>query len=154
MNNFTLYLQSSTQYEEINDIVSFIGEDSSGTFGIMANHGRMMTCLKFGLFWFRHENNTEEYLASPGGVLYFVENKLFINTRHYLRSKDYQNITTALEHELIQEEENIRGIKESLHRLDEEILKHLWELKRKKALFRLHDSRILDESRPGYLSCL
>jgi F-type H+-transporting ATPase subunit epsilon len=132
MNNFSIYLQSSTQYEEINDIVSFIGEDSSGSFGIMANHGRMMTCLKFGLCSFRSESNTEEYLAFPGGVLYFIENKLFVNTRHYFRSKGYEIITTALEHELIREEESIHSVKESLHRLDEEILKHLWELKRKK----------------------
>lgn len=132
MKSFVLYLQSSTQYEEINDIVSFIGEDSSGRFGIMANHSRMMTCLKFGLSWFRHEDNTEEYLAVPGGVLYFNENKLLVNTRHYFRNKNYDIITTAIENELIQEEENIRSVKESLHRLDEEILKHLWELERKK----------------------
>lgn len=132
MNSFVMYLQSSTQYEEINDILSFIGEDSSGRFGIMANHGRMMTCLKFGLSWFRHEDNTEEYLAVPGGVLYFNENKLFVNTRHFFRNKNYEIITTAIENQLIQEEENIRGVKESLHRLDEEILKHLWELERKK----------------------
>lgn len=132
MKSFILYLQSSTQYEEINDIVSFIGEDSSGRFGIMANHSRMMTCLKFGLSWFRHEDNTEEYLAVPGGVIYFNENKLFVNTRHYFRSKNYEIITSAIENELIQEEENIRSVKESLHRLDEEILKHLWELGRRK----------------------
>lgn len=131
MNTFILNLQSSIQFEQLNNVVSFVGEDSSGSFGILAGHSRMMTCLKFGLSWFRSETNEIEYLALPGAMLYFVDNQLFINTRHYLRSKNYQTMVAALEHELFEEEKDIQSIKESLRRLDEEILKRLWELKRR-----------------------
>jgi F-type H+-transporting ATPase subunit epsilon len=129
MNTFELHLQSGTQYEKIPDVISFVGEDVSGQFGVLANHARMMTCLIYGLATFRCRNNETEYLALPGGVLYFIRNQLYINTRHYLRSKDYQVILTAMDEELHNEEEGVRSIKESLHRLDKEMLKRLWELK-------------------------
>lgn len=130
MDSFDLHLQSSTQYEIIHNVVSFVGEDASGQFGLLANHARMMTCLKFGLAWFRYDNNDNEYLALPGALVYFIDNKLTISTRHYFRNNDYQAIQMLIEKELHQEEENLFSIKESLHRLDEGILKRLWDLKR------------------------
>ncbi|WP_106225079.1 F0F1 ATP synthase subunit epsilon [Legionella pneumophila] len=130
MELFTIHLKSATQYETRDRVVSFVGEDHSGQFGILAHHDRMMTCLKFGLAWFRYENDETEYLALPGAVVYFIENQLHIVTRHYVRHKDYQAIQMAIEEELHWEENNLSRIKESLHRLDEEMLKRLWELKR------------------------
>lgn len=130
MDSFDIHLQSSTQYEQIHNIVSFVGEDDSGQFGILAHHARMMTCLKFGLAWFRYDNNEMEYLALPGAVVYFNENQLYISTRHYFRNKEYQVIQNSIAKELQIEEENLSSIKESLHRLDEEIMKRLWDLKR------------------------
>ena len=130
MNSFELHLQSSTQYEQIHNVVSFVGEDASGQFGILANHARMMTCLKFGLAWFRYDNNEIEYLALPGAIVYFIENQLYISTRHYFRNKDCQAVQSTIKKQLQSEEENLSHIKESLHRLDEGILKRLWELKR------------------------
>lgn len=130
MSTFELYLQSGTQYEKISNVISFIGEDHSGQFGILPHHARMMTCLVYGLAKFQQKDNEVEYLALPGGVLYFIENQLYVSTRHYIRSKDYQTILIAMDKELLAEEEEIKSIKESLHRLDEEILKRLWELKR------------------------
>ncbi len=131
MKSYSICLQSETQYEVINDVISFVGEDASGSFGILAGHARMMACLKYGLSMFRYVDETIEYLALPGAILYFVNNKLTISTRHYLRSHDYQTITAALDHELRLEEENLQSMKKSLHRLDQEMLKHLWQLKRK-----------------------
>jgi len=130
MATFNLYLQSGTQYEEIPNVISFVGEDASGQFGILAHHARMIACLNYGLARFRCDNNEISYLALPGAVLYFVANKLNISTRHYIRSKNYQEIETAITETLQIEEESVRNIRETLHRLDEAMLKHLWELKR------------------------
>jgi len=130
MATFDLYLQSGTQYEEISNVISFVGEDASGQFGILAHHARMIACLNYGLARFRCDNNEISYLALPGGVLYFVDNKLNICTRHYICSKNYQEIETAITETLQIEEESVRNIRETLHRLDEAMLKHLWELKR------------------------
>ncbi|HCC3243593.1 TPA: F0F1 ATP synthase subunit epsilon [Legionella pneumophila] len=130
MELFTIHLKSATQYETVDKVVSFVGEDHSGQFGILAHHTRMMTCLKFGLAWFRYENEETEYLALPGAVVYFIDNQLHIATRHYIRHKEYQVLQMALEEELHWEEDNLSQTQESVHRLDEEMLKRLWELKR------------------------
>jgi F-type H+-transporting ATPase subunit epsilon len=129
MSTFVIQLQSSILSETISDIVSFVGEDASGSFGIMAGHERIMTCLEFGLAWFRYQDREIEYLALPGGVLYFVDNSLIINTKHYLRSKNYQEIASALEQKLFEEEQSISDLKDILHNLDKGILKHLREMK-------------------------
>jgi len=130
MKSFMLQLQSSVISESIENVISFVGEDDSGSFGILAGHCRMMTCLKYGLAWFRYTSGAIEYLALPGGVVYFVNNKLIISTRHYLRSKNYQEITTALDHELYLEEKNIQEVKTVLHDLDKGIMQQLREMKR------------------------
>ena len=130
MDTFDLDLQSTTQQEEIHHVVSFVGEDASGKFGIYAHHARMMTCLSYGLATIRYDNDQIDYLAIPGGVLYFKDNRLVVSARHYLRGNDYHVILTALDEELQKEEANITSIKNSLYRLDAEMLKHLWELKR------------------------
>ncbi len=36
-------------YERIDDVSSFVGEDDSGSFGLLARHDRFMTVLDFGL---------------------------------------------------------------------------------------------------------
>lgn len=128
MTPFVMYLQSATQYERIERVTMFVGEDASGSFGIMAGHHRMMTTLQFGLARFCTDDSEWQFLALPGGVLYFVNNELFLNTRRYLRDRDCARITRALEQQLRREEAALRELKESLHRLEEEMFKRLWKL--------------------------
>ena len=66
MNTFLLHLQSATQYERIENVLSFVGEDDSGSFGILPGHARMMTLLGFGLARFRVTDQDWEFLALPG----------------------------------------------------------------------------------------
>lgn len=130
MKTFTLVLQDSTQSKEIHDVTSFVGEDASGSFGILPGHSRMMTSLVTGLARFRIGNNIWKYLAVPGAVLYFNNSVLLLNTRHYLLDDDYMRISQALEQQLLAEEEQLRTMKDSLHHMEEEILKRLWEMGR------------------------
>ena len=130
MKKFSLLLQSPNQSEIFDDVVSFTGKDSSGSFSILAHHARFMTSLDFGLAKFEYSNGKKEYLALPGGVLYFVDNQLKVATRHYLRSDDYQVVTNQLEKQLLIEETDISNIKETLHNIDEKVLRRLWNLKR------------------------
>lgn len=129
MNTFQLHLQSATQNEKINDVISFMAEDRTGQFGILANHARFMTTLVYGLAKYITQKHETEYLVLPGGLLYFVNNQLYISTRHYLRNNNYQTLLIIMDKELNIEDEKIRSTKESLHRLDEEILKRLLTLK-------------------------
>ena len=43
MNSFILRLQDATHAQDIAGVTSFVGEDDSGSFGILANQARMMT---------------------------------------------------------------------------------------------------------------
>ena len=96
MNGFLLHLESATQYERIDDVVSFIGEDDSGSFGILPGHARMMTVLAFGLARFRVAGQDWEFLALPGALAYFVDNQLQLSTRRYFRDREFENIRAAL----------------------------------------------------------
>jgi F-type H+-transporting ATPase subunit epsilon len=135
MKSFTLRLQDATHTEDISGITSFVGEDSSGSFGILAGHARMMTILTTGLARFSQVDDQGDdqwqYLALPGAVLYFQHNQLTINTRHYLLDDDYMRISKALQEQLLAEEEKLHNMKDSLHKMEEQVLKRLWEMSRK-----------------------
>ena len=130
MNTFVLHMQSGTQYERNDDVVSFVATDGSGSFGVLAGHARMMTCLAAGLARFCTVDGTWRFLALPGAVLYFVNNELYVNTRRYLQDPDFRRISIALREELLAEEEKLRGIRESLNRLEDEMLKRMWNRQR------------------------
>lgn len=131
MKAFTLRLQDATRSEEIAGVTSFVGEDASGSFGILARHARMITTLVIGLARFRLGEDAWRYLALPGAVLYFHDNVLILSTRRYLLDDDYMRISQALQEQLLVEEEKLHTIKDSLHHMEEEVLKRLWEMGRK-----------------------
>lgn len=130
MTSFVMHLQSATQYERIDGVTSFVGEDDSGSFGILAGHARAMTLLSFGLARFRIGDRVWEYLALPGGLAYFVDGQLYVSTRRYLRGQDCDSLSTLLRRELRAEEEVLREVKQSMRRLEEEMFKRLWKLGR------------------------
>lgn len=130
MNGFTLHLQDATQYERIEQVTSFVGEDDSGSFGLLAGHERMMTILVFGLARYRVRNQPWQYLAVPGALVYFLNNTLYLSTRRYLRDENYERINAALRQQLVAEEEALHKIRVSLHHMEEEMLKRLWQLGR------------------------
>lgn len=130
MNTFTLKLHDATRSEQIMEVSTFVGEDNSGSFGILAGHARLMTALIIGLARFRVGEGKWQYLALPGGVLYFHDNILTINTRRYLLDDDYMRISQALQQQLLAEEEQLHSIKKSLHQMEEEVFKRLWEMGR------------------------
>jgi F-type H+-transporting ATPase subunit epsilon len=133
MKAFTLHLRDATQARTIDGVTSFVGEDASGAFGILAGHARMITTLVIGLARFRVGEEAWQYLALPGAVLYFRDDLLTLSTRHFLLDDDYLRISSALQQELLAEEEQLRSMKESLHRMEEQILRQLWNIGRSEA---------------------
>jgi F-type H+-transporting ATPase subunit epsilon len=128
--SFTLRLQDATRAEQITGVASFVGEDASGSFGILAGHTRMLTVLVTGLARFRVEPDNWQYLAVPGAVLYFLDNVLTLSTRRYLLDTDYTRISQALQQQLLAEEEKLHTMTTSLHRMEEAMLKRLWDMGR------------------------
>lgn len=128
MNTFTLHLFAADRSETIEHVASFIGEDASGSFGLLAHHDRFMTVLGFGLARVRLADGSREYLGFPGGLLYFVDNTLRISTRRYLRDSDVARITQALTRELLEEEQALEATRRKLHRLETEMLRRVAQL--------------------------
>ena len=127
---FELYLQGARQFERINDVESFVAEDASGSFALRAHHERCLSSLVFGLARYRQAGAEWRYLALPGALLYFVDNRLFINTRRYIEDDDYQRISRALTDQLLREEEVLMGMKRNLRQLEDAMLRQLLALER------------------------
>jgi F-type H+-transporting ATPase subunit epsilon len=130
MKSFVLHLQDATHYERIDQVASFVGQDDSGLFGILAGHARMMTVLAFGLARYRTTDDHWHFLAVPRGLLYCTDNNLYLSARRYIRDDDYAQISQALEEQLVTEEAALHRIKDSLRRLEEEMFKRLWRMGR------------------------
>jgi F-type H+-transporting ATPase subunit epsilon len=130
MKSFVLHLQDATHYERIDQVTSFVGQDDSGLFGILADHARMMTVLAFGLARYRTADDRWHFLAVPRGLLYCVDNNLYLSARRYIHDDEYVRISQALEEQLVTQETALRTIKDSLHRLEEEMFKRLWRMGR------------------------
>lgn len=128
MNTFVLKLQDAQRVQTIKDATAFIGEDRSGSFGILAGHARFMTALTFGLARFRTSNAQWQYLALPGALLYFRDETLVVSTRHFLIDSDYTRITAAMRDQLAAEEHALHSLKTSLRHMEEEMLKRMWRL--------------------------
>jgi F-type H+-transporting ATPase subunit epsilon len=129
MKTFSIELRDAGRAERFEGITSFVAEDASGSFGIRAGHARFMTLLELGLARFRGAAGPWRYLALPGALLYFVDNALHITTRHYLLDTDYGRISRALEERMAAEERDFRAVKESLRRMEEALLRRIWELR-------------------------
>jgi F-type H+-transporting ATPase subunit epsilon len=130
MNTFILHLQSATEYERIEGVTSLVGQDASGVFGIMPKHERLLSLLTFGLVRFRVGEGSWQYLAVPGALFYFLDNQLFLNTRRYIRGDDYEAVRATLRKQFMTEEKELKDMKQSLRRLEEEMFKRLLEMHR------------------------
>jgi len=128
MTPFTLHLQSATQYARFDDVESFVARDASGAFGLLARHERMMTVLGYGLARFRSTGNDWHYLALPGGLLYVVDGELYLSTRRYVLGDDFRTVAAAIDSTLMAEESALRSLKESVVRLEREMVRRLWRL--------------------------
>jgi len=130
MNGFALHLQGAAQYSRFDEVESFVGEDPSGGFGLLARHERFMTPVLFGLARFRPMDRDWVYLATTGGIAYFVDDALYVSTRRFIVGDDYDSISSKLATELAAEEDKTRELRDSLRHIEEAMLRRLWQLNR------------------------
>lgn len=131
MRTFAMHLRDASHHERVEGVESFVGRDASGAFGLLAGHERFVTSLVFGLARFRCAGSGWEYLAVPGALVYFRDDELTLSSRRYLRDTDYRRIGNLLVEQLAAEERELGEIRESLRRLESEMLRRLWELGRR-----------------------
>jgi len=128
MNTFTVELCSTTRQDTVTGVNAFMGEDESGSFSIWAGHERLSTVLDIGLSRFRGSDGRWRYIAAPGAVLYFTDNVLTLGMRKYWIDEDFNRITALLNEHLSQEEAELAEVRKSLRRMEEELLKRLYDL--------------------------
>ena len=128
MSTLTLELRDARGAEQFQGVTAFVGADASGSFGLRPGHARFITTLAFGLARFRVEEGAWQYLALPGAVLHLQGERLRVTTRRYLRDTDYGRISEALGAQLRAEERDLQATRESLRRMEEELLRRLWRL--------------------------
>jgi len=130
MSGFTVQLKSAVQCERLEGVVSFVGEDASGSFGLMKGHGRFVTTLTFGLAQLGYDDGRRDYLALPEAVAYFDGDQLTISARRYLRGVDYTRISEVLRDEMVQEEQILGEFKHSLEQMERAMMLRLWRIGR------------------------
>ncbi|ANQ24464.1 hypothetical protein BA893_22980 [Vibrio natriegens] len=134
MISFVISLLDATYSTEIEGVTSFIGEDQTGSFGLLANHSRFMTVLSTGIAKYRTGDSDWKYLAAAGGVLFFKNNHLTLCTYRFLLDDDYSRISQALEQQLVIEEEKSQTFKQSLRHMEEEVFMRLWKIGKRETL--------------------
>jgi F-type H+-transporting ATPase subunit epsilon len=126
MKPFTLHLQDISQYRRVDDVVSFIGTDASGDFGVLAQHGPLMTSLAWGLARYRSEDGRWHYLMLPGGLLHMTGGELYVATRRFFQDDNLERILGQYEAQLRTEEAELRALKQQIKQLEQAMLNHLW----------------------------
>ena len=129
-NDYIIHLLSADRSDRVEGVTSFVGEDDSGSFAVRARHARFITTLVFGLARFRVGREPWQYLAVPGALLYFDNDVLSIATRRYVVDSDYERIAEVLSEQLLKEEQGLRAMKQSLGRMEEEVMRRLWQTRR------------------------
>lgn len=128
MSGFTLHLQSATQYARVDGVEGFVARDATGAFGLLARAERMMTVLGYGLARFRTADGVWHFLALPGGLAYFVDGELYLSTRRYVLGEDFRTVAAAIDSTLQAEDSALRSLRESVTRLEREMVRRLWRL--------------------------
>jgi F-type H+-transporting ATPase subunit epsilon len=125
MKTFSLRIVDQNHLEDISRVVSFVGADASGSFGIMAGHAKYVTSLVLGLCRYRINDGSWHYLALPGGILYFEGSMMRISTRRFLRADDYEFLDRRLREEIVAEAKQSQAMRAELRRVDLELLRRL-----------------------------
>ncbi|HTX59327.1 MAG TPA: F0F1 ATP synthase subunit epsilon [Verrucomicrobiae bacterium] len=126
MRAFAIALSSMDCSERIDGVTAFCAGDRSGRFGILAGREPLATTLSWGLCSLRIGSEANrQYLAVPGGVLYFAQDVLHLCARLYLRDDDPERIVQRLTHEMHAEEESSRSMHALLRDLDRELMRRL-----------------------------
>ncbi len=128
MNVFALTLSDSMKTEHFDDVVQFIGSDSTGSFGLKAKHTNMVAELRYGLARFATTDGMWRYLALPGGILRFADNALSLATTRYFLGEERSQIVAQLSAEMARENSDLRGARVTLAQIERELIRRLTAL--------------------------
>ena len=128
MNTFAATLMDSQQTEHFPEVRQFVGADASGSFGLLANHVRLVAVLRQGLARFQDGDGRWRYLALPGGVLSFERNRLTVIAVRYFLGDRRDLIVRQLSEEMERADSDVRRSRASLDEIEQSLIRRLAEL--------------------------
>lgn len=131
MSVFALSLVSPAGVLHRADVVSFVGTDASGRFGVQAGHVPAATVLSYGLCRFRTASEPAwQWVALPGGVLRFEAGAVEIACRRFWHGASPRELERRLAVDHTEESERHAALRLTLDRLEQTLAKKLWEMQR------------------------
>jgi F-type H+-transporting ATPase subunit epsilon len=118
----------SQHADRFSEILHFIAADSSGSFGLLAGHARMVAVLRQGLARFLDAQGQWHYVALPGGVLSFDCNRLTVMSVRYFLGTQRELILNQLAEAMAQSDSDIRRSKSSMEEIEHSLIRRLSEL--------------------------
>jgi len=128
MNTFTLELSDSGQTQSFEHITQFIGADGSGFFGVLAGHAPFVAVLRYGLARFQDEDGTWHYMALPGGVLQFTNNRLMVTSVQCFLGDDRDILVEQLAAAMETENSDIHNARATLAQIEQSLMRRLMQL--------------------------
>ncbi len=132
MNSFLLSIIDIEQQLQQDDITSFVASDDSGSFGILANHAPMVTCLRPGIARYRRQQGAWLYIAQAGAVLTFRSNHLHIATPQFLHSEDHSQLVAQMDAAWHAAAQELQQDRQHVVALEQSLARKLWQLSRGK----------------------
>ncbi len=130
MNTFILELNDLSQAQHFDVVSSFVGRDSSGSFGLRAGHETFVTCLQPGLARFQLDDKDWYYIAQPGAVLLFQDNRLKLATTQCIVSHDRETLLEQMEQQWQQVDQQLGDTQRTLRQMDQALARKIWEMTR------------------------
>jgi len=128
MKHFALSILDSRGNDHFAEVRQFIGADTSGSFGILAGHIHLVAVLDYGLARFCDNKGVWRYLALPGGVLRFIDNRLTICTVRYFLGDDRDRICKLMADELSKADSEIHSSRATMAEIERSLLQRIVEL--------------------------
>jgi len=128
MSGFELTLLDSRGVEHFEQVGQFVGADADGSFGILPGHVRMIALLRYGLARFHDQAGVWRYLALPGGVLRFSENRMTLTAVRYFLGDDPDAICELLAAEMARIDSEVHRARATLTEIERSLLRRLAEL--------------------------
>jgi F-type H+-transporting ATPase subunit epsilon len=128
MSTFALDLLDSRGADRFGDVVQFIAADASGSFGVLAGHARLVAVLRYGLARFVDAAGRWRYLAVPGGVVSFADNRLTLATVRYFLGEDRARILRELEAQMAKADSDVHASRATLAEIEHALVRRLGEL--------------------------
>ncbi len=131
MQTFTLLLNDISQALQFEQVESFVARDASGSFGLQAGHESFVTCLQPGLARFRDGKGQWHYIAQPGAVVLFADNRLQLAATQMLLSDDRDALVAQMDAQWQAMDQQLGTSKLNITQVEQALARKLWEMNRR-----------------------